>query len=233
MGWLGALVEGRQPATAMSASRKRKARLRALAAALSLFAFLSAEAFGVDAVFMEGRGMSALAAAARDPMSLLDKRSPGARGAGALLQTKPGKRPPLLADRERRTPPPPADTPTGEGLPPPAPVFALRETLAPPPGQPAVDIPLTLAPPTPGTEGPPPGAPNVGGPGGGIVPLDFPGGGGGGPGTPLVVVPDTPGIPEPSVWATLIVGFFAVGAVMRARRRGPAATGQIHSDAGA
>jgi hypothetical protein len=49
-----------------------------------------------------------------------------------------------------------------------------------------------------------------------------PGSGGGGidtGGGPLTTTPDTPAVPEPSVWATLIVGFFGIGWAMRLERR--------------
>jgi len=227
-------VAAKQP----RALRRRKIRLRALAIALSVFAFLGAEAFGVDAVFMDGRGMSALAAAARDPLSLIALRSPGSR-TGLLQQTKPGRKPPLLSERGRRTPPPPpteglTQGPPGEGLPPPAPVFAIREIIPPPPGPPGppeTAFPVELAPPVPGPED----TPGVGGPGSGFPIGDFPGGGSGftPPPTAITVPPGGPGVPEPSVWATLIVGFFAIGAVLRARRRGARRAQPARLDVGA
>lgn len=205
-----------------------------MAVALGVFAFLSAEAFGVDSVFMDGKGMSAVAAAARDPLSLIALRSPGGR-AGLLQQTKPGRKPPPLADRGLKKPPPPAEglteTPTGEGLPPPAPVFAIREVIPPPPGPPdtpAPAFPVELAPPTPGPED----TPGVGGPF-----VEVPGGGSGfTPPTgaiPIVETPGGPGVPEPSVWATLIVGFFGIGAALRARRRGAVSVKRARLDVGA
>jgi len=64
--------------------------------------------------------------------------------------------------------------------------------------------------------GTPPGVPPVGGP----PPESFPPGGGGGPPPPSAV-------PEPSTWATMIVGFGTVGLLLRlARRRTGAARRQ-------
>jgi len=211
-----------------------------LAVALGVFAFLSFETFGIDAVFMDGHGLAALAAAARDPLSLIDKRSPGQRkGDLNQLKSTKNKRPPALAQRGGPKPPPgpPAevtDHPTGEGLPPPAPVFAIKEVVPPPPGAPENPFPLTVAPPEPvPQETPGSGGPVTGGPDSGIPIIGIPVGGGGLPPPTTVVTidnPGAPGIPEPSVWATLIVGFFGIGAALRLRRRAQA---RLRADVGA
>jgi hypothetical protein len=156
---------------------------------------------------------SALAAALRDPSSLFAQRSPGERGL-ALLQTKHKKAPPPPAA-------PAADRAEGP-RPEPAPVFALIE---PGPNKPPVvygDQPLSSPeesiPPLADVEFRPPPIDGPGGGGGVTTFIDTPGGGGGGGGGGLVDT-DEPSVPEPSVWAMLITGFFAVGWAMRAQRR--------------
>jgi hypothetical protein len=166
---------------------------------------------------------SAVAAALADPASLLAKRSPGARGA-ALFRIK-HKAPPAAPVKPGvfGPPGPPADKPPVAGpteakLPPPAsppapPTPALPvDTVIPPPGPPAPGLVIL--------EGPGPEE------GGGTTEFAGPGLGGGGPafispggpGGAVVTIPSA--VPEPSTWAMLIIGFFGLGAILRARRSG-------------
>lgn len=145
-----------------------------------------------------------------DPLSLFAGRSPGERGEGALLSTKPGHGPEervlsTVRDRDPVGAAPPAEDP---GL---LPDSAL-------PGAPPAENALPAGA-GPGDQFAPFGAPfsSFGEPGGGFIP----GGGGGGGGLiPPVLPPDPPltsAVPEPATWAVMILGFFAVGWAMRRR----------------
>lgn len=172
---------------------------------------LAVGGIGIEQVAM-GKGLTpaALAAIAKDPMSLFASRSPGARAEGALMLTK----------QKHEIAPPSAPGDSAEQKFPPAfpaieenppietahPVEAAWETNPPPPeGEvpPLASLGLISAP-IPET---PDGYPSDVPPGGG-------GGGGGGCCTTI-----TEGVPEPSTWAMLIIGFFSIGHAMRARRR--------------
>lgn len=147
------------------------------------------------------RSMAVLTALVRDPLSLLAMRSPGERGAGALLSSKPfrASRPDdapvervLSVVRER--------PPFAYGAP-----MSLRE-LEPPvmEGLPPEPDFLPTIPFGPEIEGPV------------IVewpsPLWPPGLGGGGDGGKPP--PQTP-VPEPATWTMMILGFFAAGFMIR------------------
>jgi hypothetical protein len=180
-----------------------------------------------------------LMAALTDPLSLFADRSPGGRGAGALLSTKPMKT--AMADpgpEERvlagvRDRDPPADgLPELPGLNDPA--FAAGPGVPPAgggaPGDPGGGSP-SFAPfsSLPGLGGPGfisggGGPPGSGPPGSGPPGSDPPGGvGGGPPGLPPVLS----AVPEPGTWAMLIFGFFAVGAAMRRRVRIQAGSARV------
>jgi len=168
----------------------------------------------------ESPAIAAIGDTIDDPLSLMADRSPGARPEGALFATKGG---PVVRDavdsvlprvRERdpeltsaSVPPVPADE-VAMLVPDPV-VFAN------PPAEAAPD-----APPSSPTWGP---FPNGGGTPGYLVPI---GGGGGGGGTPPgpgpvdpvdPTPPVVPAVPEPSTWAMMILGFFLLGATLRAR----------------
>jgi hypothetical protein len=148
-----------------------------------------------------------LMAALKDPLSLFAERSPGERGAGALLSTKPDKPEERVLSSEREREPP-----LGAASVPPDPAFSFApDALANSLPQERVlgdardgpFIPLgnffdpDISPGRSFNTVPP------GGPGGGVgIPTD--------PGIPS-------GIPEPGTWAMLILGFFGIG--MAARRR--------------
>jgi hypothetical protein len=143
------------------------------------------------------------------PLAVLAGRSPGARGAGALLQTKPAaEAPPTDRYRSRRVP-----------------------------GEPFVEVPpffdLPITPPLLDADFPLPSAPY----GDGFGPA-YPGGffddgggwfgdGGGGFGSPPFYVPPpegptpAPSIPEPHAWTMLIFGLGIVGSLLRRRERRP------------
>jgi hypothetical protein len=150
--------------------------------------------------------MAAAAAAALEPADLIAQRSPGGRGLGATFSVKsrrsgraagsePAERVPAAA--------PPAEDPLAAGGIPaslPAAFFAL-------PGDPLpVDPPVSDAPFMGG------GA--VGRPAG--VPIFLGGGGFPGGAVPGTTTPPT-AVPEPATWATLILGFFFIGSILRRR----------------
>jgi hypothetical protein len=176
-------------------------------------------------------GKGGLLAMLADPLSLIAERSPGERGAGALLSTKPGgPQERVLAEVRDRDP---AAGDTGAAAPPGPndPVFGVAPDTFSPGGEPGA------------------GAPGGGDPGGAEPNFSpfAPGGGAPsffqrGPGTPLVSpgnpgLPGVPGVPEPATWAMLILGFFAVGAAVRRARKhdgesdAPAATVGIECQA--
>lgn len=164
------------------------------------------------------------ASAAGDLVSLLRDRSPGHRPGGALTTTKPSK--------PRAAPAPPAPPVAGLEDSPALALIDIAEPLLP--ISPAIASPIfpayALAPDLPAFAhglggvfiGPGPGWFGGGGGGGGV------GGGGGGSDTPPALPPDggdisvppdqpTAPVPESSIWVTMIVGFGAIGAVLRCR----------------
>ena len=192
-------------------------------------------AAGTAVIVTPARDLRMIGSALADPLSVLSDRSPGARGAGALTQTKPANSGSSLTSSE------PGDG--GHG----ATERVLANVRARPP---AVGIPASSA--LPGTEtlsslGSPaaaaatPGEGGVpfasGGPGGvpalgGFTPTST-GGGGGGPGgggpggggessggTSSGGVVTPPGVPEPATWIALMLGFFAIGGALRYRSVG-------------
>jgi hypothetical protein len=192
-------------------------RRRAAAVAGGVLAALLASIIGLDSVSNGGRLIAAVAAAAKDPASLFDNRSPGARAGGLLQQTKPGHEAPVLSHREGAKPPPPPMTKDQTAITyapeehPEAPPTAIPTTLAVEAATPTGDFALFSS-----IDGQPPGSGGGGGEGGESYFASPPGGGGGGG---AITIQSTTPVPEPSVWAMLIVGFFSVGALMRAQRR--------------
>lgn len=160
-----------------------------------------------------------------DPLSILTSRSPGGRGAGALMSTKP-----LLSTLPNGT----GGIDTAG-----APVVPTERVLPTVRDRPAAGFePIVPAGPGAGGLG------GLGGPSGGIEPggngfVPFPGDGGGGgifpgggtvpsggggggtvpggDGTPPPPPPVSP-IPEPASWVMMILGVFAIGAMLRRRR---------------
>lgn len=183
----------------------------------------------VDSLAVGGKGMAALVRVVQDPLSLFAQRSPGERGAGALLSTKGARRGPteqVLAPAREVVPP--AEAQPFAGLA--DPELPALAYLGVPEGAPVVAPPFFGGVPvgpvgffgggSPGIPGP------IGGGGGG-------GGGGVPPLTPPVVTPEPPGppgppippgppspplpIPEPATWLTMLIGFFATGLIVRRR----------------
>lgn len=173
-----------------------------------------------------GRQMaSAVAAAIADPAALLDQRSPGARAAGALTQTKQrrlasrtshAREPFVPVERvlagERRRP--------GDG--------ANIPGFVPDGG---VETPLPGAAPPPVDDAflPPAGVTGAGG-GGSSVPVapildgggggsGIGGGGGGGGSEPSPTpTPEPSPVPEPATWLLTLTGFTALATALRRRR---------------
>jgi hypothetical protein len=183
---------------------KRWKRAALLIPVLLGLSFVAVVEGGYPAAGKAGTTKGALFAALADPLSLFADRSPGGRGAGPLLSTKPPHERVLSEVRDRE---PPVEVP------------------------PAADNPVFGVPPEgPATSGAPPGDDSLtedsfGGPGSSTSYfnpaqpefLPFSQGpaapSGPGPGTGITAVP------EPATWAMLILGFFAVGAAMRRHRR--------------
>jgi len=152
-----------------------------------------------------------------DPQSVLDDRSPGEREAGALAQTKEAY--PMLIDASPLPPigEAPEDVPkafaaiippeetaifpdaSAPGTPPMTPIILPGETAPTPtfPVRPILSLPA-----------PPP-----------VIFFDSPTA----PDTPVTEGPTVPGVPEPGTWATMIVGFLTIGAILRRGARARAA----------
>lgn len=171
-----------------------------------------------------GSGGAAVLAALADPLSVLAARSPGARPEGALTQSKPRKAGPADERDLDNVLTRPLDrfaAPTAGA----APGAIVPEAVA--------DAAPVAASDTFADQGPVPQftgggflpqsgiviTPDIGGGGGG--------GGGGSPGTVgtappdtvTPVVPVTASVPEPATWLTMLLGFGAVGGMLRSRRR--------------
>lgn len=164
-------------------------------------------------VLTDEKDRAAIANALADPLSLLDQRSPGARGAGALAQSKPrrqdqaGPSERVLSNVRVREP----------NLPP----IETDDLLTDLPDY--WDTMPTFAAASPnGTGSPTFGGPSFGGVGGpGVI-----GGGDGSSGPPpggdddRTTPPKPPvvPIPEPATWLTMIIGFATVGWALRRGR---------------
>lgn len=185
--------------------------------------------------------------AGRDVLAMFGERSPGARPEGALLATKEAKAgmgPREYAKPRTRTRPE-AHLPAGPAFADAAPIDGPVTPLG---GIADVPDPVAFYSPPGGGIFPPGGGiipPGGGGgilppgggtppPGGGIIP---PGGGGTPPGGPVPPtgsgggeppVPSAP-VPEPAAWLTLIVGFGAVGVLLRRKRKTAASNPQPQS----
>ena len=198
--------------------------------ALSLLAIVPA------IVSDHGRQMAgAVAAAIADPAALLDQRSPGTRGAGALTQTKQrrlasrtgnGHGPFVPVERvlagERRRPS------EGTNIPGFVPAGGVETPLpgdAPPPVDDAFLPPAGV---TGGGGGGSsvPVVPIIGGSGGG----SGIGGGGGGGGPSPTPTPEPSPVPEPATWVLTLTGFAALAATLRRRPRSRDCSGRARPD---
>jgi hypothetical protein len=164
-------------------------------------------------------GRAAVAAAVKDPVSLLAQRSPGERAPGAMYSTKPAR------VASARTSPAPRERvlPIERVREPAAPLAEVPET-----GLPVIDAPIQVA---EAMAGPPGAVPFIAPPFGPgmVIPGPGPGPNPGpgpdpGPGPGPDPEPPLPPIPEPATWAMLLMGFFSIGAALRWRERG--GTGQ-------
>lgn len=158
-----------------------------------------------------------------DPLSLFGERSPGGRG-DVQVQTKQ-----RFASAERDAPGPTERVLAGVREPeaayaPQAPVLAESPVFAVPPGL------VREAPMGDGDFGPRPGPQPPTGPN--FIPPARERSGGI-PDETILPVEETPvsGVPEPATWLQMIVGMFAVGAMLRrnARRRSRDAAGTSHA----
>jgi hypothetical protein len=204
--------------TAPVERRRRWTRTLLLVPVLTALFFISVAELGHTAAGKAGR--TGIIAALADPLALFAARSPGERGAGALLSTKPGGPAERVLsevrDRDPAAGDPPADpvgpiTPDdvaalGNGLPSDG---ALPGGAGGPGdgGAPGGGSPF-FAPFTPPSFGGAPRDPDAGGPP---------------PGGPGIIPPPPLGgvstVPEPATWAMLILGFFGAGAALRRARR--------------
>jgi hypothetical protein len=160
---------------------------------------------------------AAAADAPADPATILAARSPGERPDGALTQTKPSRVAPGTRVAAANPFTPTERVLSGERVRPPAATTATGDPA------PIGDTPTTFASAPPAFVGGLPRVDPVGGApingGGGQLP---PGGGGGilppnqGP-FPPTTPPPVAAVPEPSSWATMIIGFFAIGGMLRRR----------------
>lgn len=189
----------RPRATRVFVTRRRAVLLSAfvLAAAFPVGGHLVGLVSGQDTA-------AAIAEVFRDPLALIEGRSPGARGAGAMFQTKPVKE--RLASRDR--------APVG----PEGPVERVLPVVRERPSElvPSTPLPPDL-PPTPRivSQGPPdqlPPEPRL--PPSAPTPPDLPfvsstSSSGGGP------PPNPGGVPEPGTWAMMILGFGLIGSAVR------------------
>ncbi|MBO9574746.1 MAG: hypothetical protein J7494_03330 [Sphingobium sp.] len=196
---------------------------------------------------------AAIAQALADPMSVLADRSPGERQEAGLRPTKVRHHVPLPKGTKLLSA---ARTVDEEELSREPGFFAENEraplvadAALPSAGKPGAGTPPVLAHGSGGGNG---GSKFFGGVGGGSAGGGGGGGGGGGDDgemlcpkgdrcreattmpTGEVIVP-TIGVPEPATWATLLIGFFALGGLMRARmaraaRAGVASSPESHAD---
>lgn len=170
---------------------------------------------GSSGVLLAAQGGALLQGLLRDPLEILADRSPGARGSGALVQSKPhqGWQPServLSPVRDRNPGAIPVDLDNLAGR--------AAEVIAP-------TVPLAAGTPAAGMPGPalPPAA-WAGLPGAAIPPA--PGGGGGAvlppaPPPPPVAAP----VPEPATWILMIAGIGLIGLQLRRRHAaGPRTT---------
>ena len=209
----------------------------ALAITVAALPLAVASAAGIDTLLWGGVATRAVVEKISDPLSILDARSPGARRAGALLQTKPGHARALAAG----TPPGgPADrvlaglrdNPNEADLVARLPALLASNRFAEPDVGPGGAVPGLVPTPaafTPSDFGafPPPGGllpPPVQSPPGASLPGGAPPGRPASERTALGVGAGPPGggpVPEPTTWVMMIMAMFAVGAALRWRWRKP------------
>jgi hypothetical protein len=202
--------------TAPAKRRRTWARTLLLVPLLIALFFISIAELGHPAAGKAGR-RTGIIAALEDPLALFAERSPGERGAGPLLSTKPGGPAERVLsgvrDRDPAAGAPPAVAPItpddiaalGNGVPGDGGLPGGGDA----PGQALGNASPFFAPFTPAGFGDP-GDP-------GIVRSPTPPGDGP-PGFPPPPLGGVTAVPEPATWAMLILGFFGIGAALRRRR---------------
>lgn len=195
-----------EPDSAPVGWRRRWARTLVLVPLLIGLFLVSVVELGHPAAGKAGR--AGLMAALEDPLALFAERSPGERGGGALLSTKPGGPTERVLSEVRDRDPAAGDAG-------PIPPATPEDLAALPNGLPNEDsLPG-------GGGGPGGGAPGPGAFSPSFAP--FPQGPNDPPDPGIIPgVPPPPGggisaVPEPATWAMLVLGFLGVGAVLRRR----------------
>lgn len=189
------------------AQRRRGGKLLAGGAALGLAIATAAGIASFTGTDLAGAAVTR----AQDVLDLIDKRSPGARTEARLTKTRALSE--AISAPEALSPMVHAPINIAALLAPP------KEEWVPVAAAPAPA--LFMTPPAPGvffTPSPGSGGGAPGGGGGG------PGGGGGSPpGSPPQTIVPIPPVPEPGTWMTMLLGFAAIGWILR-RQKGAFAT---------
>jgi hypothetical protein len=161
--------------------------------------------------------LASIKAAFKDPLNLFAERSPGERGLGALLSTKSSRGPHervLSEVRDRDVPTdmlPGVDTPDFNPTPGDPADSALPGTATSPGNQPFGSSPSTPFFPGGGFPGATPQGLSAISNAPGLLPLQS---------DPVSLVdPQISGVPEPSTWVFMIIGFLAVGTALRRQVR--------------
>lgn len=166
---------------------------------------------GLSTTPLMNAALQASVEAGRNLAALFDERSPGARPAGALLDTKMAKGPRQYAKPRTRE---------RAGVMPQEPLLADARPY---------DTPIL---PLASIDRLPVGSTNYGPPGSASLPPGYPiysssgggggssgGGGGGGSSGGVDPTPSPSPVPEPAMWMTFIIGFGAIGFMLRRRRK--------------
>ena len=205
----------RRSSKARAALRSRRRKVAALTAMLAI-ALAGAGTWSIGEI-TGNDVVEAAVAKVGSVADMLGQRSPGERTKAQLTKTKHAR---LLSKQAKPAISPKASMTDLARLLDVAPPAPLPVNVGVPPLQIAMATPslgdIIVQPPAAGSPGTPPGAPPVVLPPGGSTPISVP--------TPqprsLVLVPSA--VPEPSTWATMLLGFALIGwTVRRARSLSP------------